>query len=94
MSGEAEIPDGLAAYEKALQSNRKLAEPISDDELQEVRGYVERAIRIQEIHNLLLKGPCAAGLLARLDAAESRAAELQREVERLNGFLEMRQIIC
>lgn len=34
------------------------------------------------------------GLLARLDAAESRAAELQREVDRLNGFLEMRQIIC
>lgn len=83
MSGEAEIPDGLAAYAKALQRHRKIAEPISDDELQEVRGYVERTIRSQELHNLLLKGPCAAGLLARLDAAESRVVELQREVTRL-----------
>lgn len=65
--------------------------PISDEELQEVRGYVERAIRIQEIHNLLLKGPCAAGLLARLDAAESRVAELQREVERLRRDLQKAQ---
>lgn len=79
-----EIPDGLAAYAKALQKGSKIAEPISDEELQEVRGCIERAIRIQELHNLLLKGPCAAGLLARLDAAESRAADLQREVERLH----------
>lgn len=80
MSGEAEIPDGLAAYAKALQRHRKLAEPISDEELQEVRGYVERTIRSQELHNLLLKGPCAAGLIARIDAAESRVVELQREL--------------
>lgn len=87
MSGEVEIHDGLVAYTKALQSNRKIAEPISDEEMQEVRGCVERAIRIQEIHNLLLKGPCAAGLLARLDAAESRVAELQREVDRLQHII-------
>lgn len=74
---------GDAAYEKALQSNRKIAEPISDEELQEVRNHVEMAIMAQELSNLLLKGPCAAGLLARLDAAESRVAELQREVELL-----------
>lgn len=75
-----------------------IAEPIGDDELQRLRelwNYLrgfDADYRVSERVGPLLR------LLARLDAAESRAAEMQREVERdverLSGFLEMRQIIC
>lgn len=59
-------------------------ESISDDELQRLRrhttvmedaGYSTGTYRIHDIVHLL----------ARLDASESRVAELQREVERLNA---------
>lgn len=58
-----------------------MVEPISDDELQRLRDDLER----YHAGNFGLGyGPqFVERLLARLDAAESRAAELQREVTRL-----------
>lgn len=61
-----------------------MVEPISDDELQVVRDALSDYVDYPEqVHHLQVNGRLTAGLLARLDAAELRAAELQREIDLL-----------
>lgn len=65
-----------------------MVEPISDDELQVVRDALsDYANYPEQIHHLKVNGRLAAGLLARLDAAESRAAELRKRNALLTDML-------
>lgn len=58
-------------------------EQISDDELQRLRGEIEKYTQYKDLRHLVVPGPLARMIMDRLDAAESRVVELQREVERL-----------
>lgn len=52
-----------------------------DEDLREWRQQIAEYKSHGDLRSLVFPGPCVARIIARLDAAESRAEELQRNLE-------------